>query len=122
MTDLLGAGLSWLTSKLNAHASRPVTFRRGAHQAVVNATLGRKDFEADTLEGRLYFRANDFLIPAADLELEGQVVLPERGDLIDVAFGATTVTFEVLAQDNLPPWEYADPHQSMLRIHTKRIA
>jgi hypothetical protein len=122
MADLLGAGLSWLTSKLNVHASRSVTYRRGGQQVVVDATLGRKDFEADTLEGRLYFRANDFLIPAADLDLNGQVVLPERGDLIDVDFGGSTVTFEVLAQDNLPPWEYADPHQTMLRIHTKRVA
>jgi hypothetical protein len=122
MRDLLGSGLSWMTQQLRTHAARPVVYRRASMQLVVYATLGRKDFEADTLEGRLYFRANDFLIPADSLAWNGQAVLPERGDLIDVAFGAETVTFEVLAQDNLPPWEYADPHQSMLRIHTKRVS
>ena len=122
MTDLLGAGLSWLTSQLNAHASRPVTYRRGAHQVVVNATLGRKDFEADTHEGRLYIRANDFLVRAADLVLGGQLTLPERGDQIDVNFDGATATFEVLGQDGIPPWEFSDPHQQVLRIHTKKVA
>lgn len=121
MGDLLRDGLAWLTAKLNGHAARPVVFRRGAAQVTVAATLGRKDFEADTLAGRLYFRASDFLIPAASLVLNGQNVLPERGDRIEVAFGAGTVVFEVLAHDGVPPWEYADPHQHMLRIHAKRI-
>ena len=122
MRDLLGDGLGWLASKLNSHAGRSVVFRRGASHVAVAATLGRKDFEADTLAGRVYFRANDFLIPAASLVLDGQAVLPERGDRIEVAFGASAIVFEVLAHDGVPPWEYADPHQHMLRIHTKRIA
>ena len=122
MADLLQSGLTWLAGKLQTHASRAITYRRGVEQVVVNATLGRKDFEADSHEGRLYFRSNDFLVPAADLVVGGQTVLPERGDQIDVVLDGATVTFEVLAQDNLPPWEYTDPHQTLLRIHTKRVA
>jgi hypothetical protein len=87
----------------------------------VNATLGRRDFEADSTEGRLYIRANDFLVRTTDLVLGGQAILPERGDQIDVDFSGQVATFEVLAQDGIPPWEYSDPHQLMLRIHTKRI-
>ena len=122
MGDLLNTGLAWLAGQLQTHASRPITYRRGVESEVLNATLGRKDFEADSHAGRLYFRANDFLVPAADLVLGGEVVLPERGDQIEVVFGSETVTFEVLAQDGVPPWEYTDPHQTMLRIHTKRVA
>ena len=47
----------------------------GGQQVALNATLGRKDFEADTHEGRLYIRANDFLVRAADLVLGGQPTL-----------------------------------------------
>ena len=122
MADLLNTGLAWLAGRLQNHAARPITYRRGAESVTVDATLGRKDFEADSQEGRLYVRTNDFLVPAAALVLGGGAVLPERGDLIDVVFGSETATFEVLAQDGVPPWEYTDPHQTLLRIHTKRVA
>ena len=122
MGDLLHSGLAWLADQLHAHASRPITYRRGVQQVALNATLGRKDFEADTHEGRLYIRANDFLVRAADLMLGGQLTLPERGDQIDVNFDGATATFEVLVQDGIPPWEFSDPHQQVLRIHTKKVA
>ena len=122
MGDLLHSGLAWLADQLHAHASRPITYRRGGQQVALNATLGRKDFEADTHEGRLYIRANDFLVRAADLVLGGQLTLPERGDQIDVSFDGATATFEVLGQDGIPPWEFSDPHQQVLRIHTKKVA
>jgi len=122
MNDLLNSGLAWLGNQLQSHASQPVTYRRSAEQVVVNATIGRKDFAADTQEGRLYFRSNDFLIPAADLVLAGQVALPERGDQIDVVLGGATITFEVLSEDGIPPWEFSDPFQHVLRVHTKRVA
>ena len=121
MGDLLNSGLAWLGDRLRAHASRSVIYRRGVQQVTVSATLGRKDFETDSHEGRLYWRANDFLIRAADLVLGGLATLPERGDQIDVDFGGTTATFEVLAQDGIPPWEYSDPFQHVLRIHTKKV-
>ena len=122
MGDLLHSGLAWLADQLHAHASRPITYRRGVQQVALNATLGRKDFEADTHEGRLYVRANDFLVRAAELVLGGQLALPERGDQIDVNFDGATATFEVLGQDGIPPWEFSDPHQQVLRIHTKKVA
>lgn len=122
MGDLLNAGLAWLGSQLHAHASRAVTYRRGTQQLVVNATLGRKDYEADSQDGsRLYFRSNDFLISTSDLVLGGKAVLPERGDRIDVVFDGSTATFEVLAQDGIPPWEFSDPFQQVIRIHTKKV-
>ena len=49
-------------------------------------------------------------------------LLPERGDQIDVSFDGAPTTFEVLGQDGIPPWEFSDPHQQVLRIHTKKVA
>lgn len=91
-------------------------------QVALNATLGRKDFEADTHESRLYIRENGFLVRAVDLVLGGQLTLPERGDQIDVNFDGATATFEMLGQEGIQPWEFSDPHQQVLRIHTKKVA
>ncbi|MFM9115158.1 MAG: hypothetical protein ACKOU6_03245 [Planctomycetota bacterium] len=121
MADQLRQGIAWLAKRLQSHASRTITYRRGAAFVTLSATLGRKDFETDTQAGRLYFQANDFLVRAADLQLGAQRVLPERGDEIEVEFDGVIGTFEVLGQDGIPPWEYSDPHQIILRIHTKKV-
>lgn len=122
MPDLLQTGSDWLADRMKASASREVSYRRGAQQVTVRAIIGRKDFEVDTAEGRLYFRANDFLIHRVDLVLAGQPTIPERGDRIVVDFGAGEETFEVLPGDGSPPWEYSDAFEKLLRVHTKKVA
>jgi hypothetical protein len=120
--DLLQTGSDWLAGKLKQHASRQVIYQRGGQQVVVQAVIGRKEFESEGAEGRLYVRSNDFLIQRADLVLGGAAVLPERGDRIIVNFGSGPVTFEVLPDDGVPPWEYSDEFEKLLRIHTKRVS
>lgn len=122
MQDLLQIGSDWLADRLKAHAARSVSYRRGGQQATVRAVIGRKDFEADTAEGRLYFRSNDFVIHRADLVLADQPAFPERGDKIVVDFGAGEETFEVLPGDGHQPWEYSDPYEKLFRVHTKKVA
>jgi len=122
MPDLLQTGSDWLADRMKAHAAREVSYRRGAQQVTVRAIIGRKDFEVDTAEGRLYFRANDFLIHRVDLVLAGQPTLPVRGDRIVVDFGAGEETFEVLPGDGSQPWEYSDAFEKLLRVHTKKVA
>jgi hypothetical protein len=63
----------------------------------------------------------DFLIAAADLMLDGQPLIPTRGDTILVTAGESVETYEVLPYGNEPAWRWADPHQSILRIHGKHI-
>ena len=122
MPDMLQTGSAWLADRLKAHAARDVSYRRGAQQATVRAIIGRKDFEVDSAEGRLYFRANDFLIQRVDLVLGELPTLPERGDRIVVDFGGGEETFEVLPGDGSPPWEYSDAFEKLLRVHTKKVA
>jgi len=122
MSDLLQRGSDWLASQLKTHASRACLYQRESQQVTVRAIIGRKDFEVESAEGKLYFRANDFLIHRVDLVLTGQPTLPERGDRILVDFGTGTETFEVLPGDGAQPWEYSDPFETLLRIHTKKVS
>jgi hypothetical protein len=123
MGDLLKDGLAWLTTQLKASASQPVTYVRGSDMIAVYATLGQKLLKLDDGLGgvRMEWTDMDFLIAAADLVLDGQPLIPTRGDTILVTAGESVETYEVLPYGNEPAWRWADPHQSILRIHGKHI-
>jgi hypothetical protein len=123
MADLLETGMGWLAGQLKANASRPVTYKRGADSVVVQATLGSQLLKtSDRLGNTKVERTDrDFLILAADLVLNGNQTTPASGDVIEVTFGAVTQKFEVMAIGSEAPWRYSDPHQLMLRIHTKYV-
>lgn len=124
MTDLLQIGLAWLSDQLKEHASREVIYVRGADQVSVQATLGRTLLKLDDGYGgvRMEWTDRDFLIPAADLVLSGNPILPQRGDRIRETVGSQVFVFEVLAPGKEPPWRWSDPFRTTLRIHTKHIA
>jgi len=121
MADLLQTGSDWLADQLKTHAGRTVTYRRGTDTVAVTATIGRTEFEVDDEFGVLRkIESRDFLILAADLVLNGQAVLPERGDEIDETQGGVTYTYEVMAPGKEPHFRYSDPYRKTLRIHTKQ--
>lgn len=124
MPDLLDTGSEWLADQLKTHASRPVVYRRGADEATVQATVGRTLLKLDDGYGgvRMEWTDRDFLIHAADLVLDGEPSLPERGDLIRETQGTTTFVYEVMAPGKEPPWRWSDVFRKVLRIHTKQIA
>ena len=123
MSDRLETGVAHLASRLKSHASRQVTYRRGALAVTVLATLDSQLLRTtDRLGNTKVERTDrDFLITAADLVLGSQVVKPQRGDQVDVTFGNVTERFEVVAVGTDPHWRYEDNHQQVLRVHTKSI-
>ncbi|HMP05787.1 MAG TPA: hypothetical protein PJ982_05515 [Lacipirellulaceae bacterium] len=124
MPDLLQSGQAWLADQLHEHVATEVTYRRGAEELTVRATIGRTLLKLDDGYGgvRLEWTDRDYLIRAADLALGGSPTQPQRGDQIREAVGAQTLVYEVLAPGDEPPWRWADPHRRMVRIHTKQIA
>jgi hypothetical protein len=124
MQDLLRSGQAWLADQLREHVATEVTYRRGADEATVRATIGRTLLKLDDGMGgvRMEWTDRDYLIRAADLVLGGNQAQPQRGDQIREVVGAETLVYEVLAPGDEPPWRWADPHRQMLRIHTKQIA
>ena len=122
MTDLLQSGQNWLASKLKAHASQSVTYKRDSAEAELQATIGRSTYQQNDGEGivtRSHVR--DFLIDTADLVLSSIGSLPRRGDRIHQSDGGTTIVYEVMSLGGEPPWRFSDPFRLKLRIHTKQI-
>ena len=122
MTDLLQKGSEWLEEQRTRHAASTVQYVRGSRSVEITATIGRTTFEVDNGYGVLVrHQSRDFLALAAELILEGELVLPERGDRIRETQGDTTFVYEVMAPGKEPCWRYSDPYRKSLRIHTKQI-
>lgn len=121
--DVLERGSAWLEAQRTKHATRDVTYRRGAVSAVVRATLGRTllhvDDGYDLLER---VETRDYLVLADDLVLGETAVLPERGDRIEEIEADRKLVYEVLAPGKEPVWRYSDPYRRTLRIHAKHVA
>lgn len=124
MQDLLQSGQAWLADQLNEHVATQVTYRRGADEATVRATIGRTLLKLDDGYGgvRMVWTDRDYLIRAVDMVLGGNPVQPQRSDQIREVVGTQTLVYEVLAPGEEPPWRWADPHRQMFRIHTKQVA
>jgi hypothetical protein len=124
MPDMLATGLAFLTDQLAKYASQPVTIVRGVEMTNdVPATFGNKLLKLDDGFGgiRMEWTDLDLLIPAVDYAFSNVQVPPERGDLAILMIGHQIETFEVFPFGNEAPWRWADPHQSMLRIHYKYV-
>lgn len=117
-TDLLSAGLSWLSTQQRASVSQTVTYSRAAQTKSLAATLANTEFVGEGADGVvLRWQSQDFLISAADLILGGSTTLPRTGDRI--TWG--TEVYEVLPPDGGECFKRCDPAGVRLRIHTKRI-
>lgn len=122
MVDLLERASAWLDEQRSRHASRAVTYARGGRTLEVSATIGRTTFEVDDGYGVLVqHESRDFLILAADLVLDGQPILPQRGDQVWEVQGSNTFVYEVTAPGNGPCWRYSGPYRKTLRIHSKQV-
>lgn len=124
MKDVLRDGQAWLAGKLKQFASRKVIYRyRLKHLLVLPATIGKTLGEQDAGDGLiLRTEIRDYLIDVADLKIDGQNFLPERGDQIIEVDEGERFTYEVLPIGNQKPWRYSDPFRLKLRIHTKLVA
>jgi hypothetical protein len=123
VADLLKQASAWLDGMRKAHLSGAVTYSRGKRSVEVQATIGRTVFETADAYGVVErSESRDFLILAADLVLDGQAVLPERGDRIREADGEKVYVYEVMAPGKEPEWRWSDDYRRTLRIHTKQVA
>jgi len=122
MVNLFEQGAAWLADQLKTHASNQISYQRGADQVLVDATIGKTEFEVDDGSGILQrIQSRDYLIQAADLQLGGVPTLPVAGDRIRETVGNQVFMYEVLAPGNEPPYRYSDPFRKVLRIHTKHV-
>lgn len=122
MTNLLETGCDWLLDQREAHLATTVEYRRGVDVVDVSATLGSTRYEiADDNGVTVEALSVDFIVTAAALILDGNVVTPEVGDQIRVTRGSTVFVHEVLDLGAAGHYQPSDPFHKTLRVHAKEI-
>lgn len=121
MADMLRNALATLGQRMKAFNSSAVTYRRGASSIVgVLASYGTRrvdTFDSDNVMVTVTF--HDFVIDAADLEVDGERFEPERGDRIESIVDGVLQAFEVSSQGTTEGiWRYTDSTNLRVRIHT----
>jgi hypothetical protein len=53
--------------------------------------------------------------------LQGNPILPSRGDIIRETDGDSVYIYEVMAPGSEPAWRWSDDYRTTLRIHTKYV-
>lgn len=124
MANLLQTGMAWLSGQLKANASQSVLYVRAYDQFQVLAVKGNKPMRVEGDFGpRIEWTGQDWIVPAADLRIAGELEEPARHDRIYETSGGVTREYEVLPpSDGEPPWRWSDPYRTLLRIHTKLVA
>ena len=123
MADLLQQGAAWLEGMRHKHASRPVTYRRGAASVALSATVGRSVFQVATAEGLVEtVERRDYLIRAADLVLDGALTTPAVGDRITEIVGGRVEVYAVMGAGSEKHFRPSDPDALTLRVHTAHVA
>lgn len=120
MDALLIQGVDTLVATIRQLGSS-ITYWRAAQSISVRASTGKSRFEVDDGYGgtRVVWSDLTFLVPAADLVIDSQQITPQRHDIIELANGRR---YEVLAPAGQNEWEYVDPYQKLVRIHTMAIS
>lgn len=116
----MARGHSWLQRQRERHLSRAVVYRRGAQTASVLATRAQSTFEiTDATAALVKIEVRDEIIGVTQLKLSGVAVTPKAGDTITDGDYTVEVAPPVIGT---PEWEWASPHRTAYRIHTKPVA
>lgn len=120
-SDMMADGIAWLENQMQIHAAVEVVYGRGGATVNLRATLGRTEFDVRDEYGNVRIEKSDadFIVPAADLILAGDVITPQKADVITRVIGSKTYTYQVLAPAGQQVFKQADPYGRMLRVHTK---
>jgi len=109
---------TWLDSKQKQAWPEEITYQRASASVSITAVVGASDGERMDSGGTLYsFTSTDFLVTASQLILNGEIVLPQRGDVIIW----DSRRYAVLAQNSgEKPYRESGPGGAVLRVHTKK--
>ncbi|MFO0892437.1 MAG: hypothetical protein U0790_25260 [Isosphaeraceae bacterium] len=124
MSNLLKNALAWQARFLGANESEEVTYRRGAREIAVRATISRKLLKIDAGVGGLKVEHTDLsaVIEASQLDFGDGPTTPLRGDQVELTLPYDVETFEVRPYGDEPCWHWADPiGHTMLKVHAKLI-
>lgn len=123
MGEMLREAMADLAAELKAHNSRTVKYVDGACEATVQATVGRTLLKLTDAGGgvQMVWTDRDYLVAAADLEAAGVTMPPRRGQKVRETVGGAVQVYELLTPGAEPVWRWADPHRTLVRVHTKYV-
>ena len=105
---------------LQSAAGVDIVYARGDRTVSLRAVPGDTSFVQQTGEGYMEtVESRDFIFPAADLNLGGSPVLPDRGDMITETVNGVEQSYPVTSGGASRYFRYADPYRTILRVHTK---
>lgn len=111
-----------LAERMEQRGGVLVTYHRGGAFVEVTATVGSTTGETGDAEGfRVETRRRDYLIQAAVLILDGELITPERGDLIKQTIADVLHTFEAVPLGAEPHWRWSDDQKTRYRIHVQEV-
>lgn len=110
----------FLESQRHLYLTREVEYARGSDTVTLYATVGRTIYEETDESGTIIrSESRDYLIRAADLELDGTLVEPAPGDKIT----EESRVYEVFSIGSEPCWRWSDSTNSITyRVHAKRVS
>lgn len=109
--------MTWLDTTLKQSAGDVIVYQRGSSTVSITAAVGATDGERMDAGGMSYsFTSTDFLIKSSDLVLDGEVVMPAKGDRITYDGRSYTV---VVMQSGEKPYRESGTGSSVYRVHTK---
>lgn len=114
-----------LSGLLGDHAGQAVTYRRGLAELPITGVLTRPG--SDTRASPLGTAAGldlsdlDLVIKSVDLVLNDERLVPEVGDEVEAVLGGVAQLFAVRREPGGDCWRYADPLQTLVRIHLTHL-
>lgn len=119
--SLLSQALAGALASVRAVAGVPITVARGnTTSSTITAGVGATEYEIED-SGVIVetWTSRDYLIAKADYKPTGTPSNPAKGDVISDTVNGVAKKFTVLAPQGKPVFEYSDPNQTQLRVHTK---
>ena len=100
-----------------------ITYARGVDNATITAISEIISFDTVDIESGVVIRQDirDFVFDSADLDLGAGQVPPERGDTITLTISGSPSTYQVVDVAGGKHFEYEDPAQRLIRVHTKGV-
>jgi hypothetical protein len=115
MANVLTTAMSAAVDALTGSVGTTVTYRRGSLSVSLSATKVMHGPEAELQYGRMDFEPCDWIIKASDLELDEEVVEPQKNDVIEEADGQHWQVLPLDGEKVFRRW-----HGAGFRVHTKR--
>ena len=122
--NMMIRGAAWLEGQRRAHMGLAATYVRGDDEIDVTVTAATSGYEQASDAGAIVqAEAPDFLIGTSQLVIDGELITPQGGDRIRVAFsaGGPTREYEVLDLGGTGAARPSGPFGLAWRVHCKLI-